>query len=167
MTSTAQTPEAAAAPDADASQPAPGRTRARRGRTWRLILAAAVIVPSFVGQIVGTDDAWPFAPFRMFAAPTRRTTAIVYPQFSGVRADGTPVRLYSDDFGVRRAEVEPNLGPGYRIPQRLLADLATSYNSRHPRGVLVRLDLHRVGQRLLDGKPGEKVDEVVQTWVAR
>jgi hypothetical protein len=132
-----------------------------------MVLAAAVIVPAFLGQIIGTDDAWPFAPFRMFAAPTRRTTAIVYPQFSGVRADGTAVRLYSDDFGVRRAEVEPNLGTGYRIPPALLADLATSYNARHPGKELVRLDLHRVGQRLVDGRPGAKVDEIVQTWEAR
>ena len=29
-------------------------------------------------------DAWPFAPFRMFASPTRRTTTIVHPEFYGV-----------------------------------------------------------------------------------
>jgi hypothetical protein len=156
VTSTAETPT-------DAATTSRRRTR---GRTWRMVLAAAVIVPAFLGQIIGTDDAWPFAPFRMFAAPTPRTSSIVYPQFAGTRADGTVVHLYPDDFGVRRAEVEPNIGPGYVLPAALLADLATSYNERHPGKELVRLDLHRVGQRLVDGRPGAKVDQLVQTWEA-
>jgi hypothetical protein len=132
-----------------------------------MLLAAAIIVPSFLGQIFGTDDAWPFAPFRMFAAPTRRTTSIVVPQFTAVRADGRTIRLYPQDFGLRRAEVEPNIGHGYRMPPRKLADLAADYNEHHPRRPIVRLDLHRGGQRLVDGVPGAKVDQVVQTWEAR
>jgi hypothetical protein len=162
VTSTAETRPSV---EAAAPPPEPGHDR-RRGRRWRLLLAALVIVPSFLGQIIGTDDAWPFAPFRMFAAPTRRTTAIVVPQFRAVRADGREVHLYADDFGVRRAEVEPNLLPGYHLPARLLADLATTYNGEHPDRRLVRLELHRVGQRLVDGRPGAKVDQVVQVWEA-
>jgi hypothetical protein len=132
-----------------------------------MVVAALVIVPAFLGQLIGTDDAWPFAPFRMFAAPTRRTTSIVVPQFTGIRADGSEVRLYPDDLGVRRAEMEPNIGPGYRMPPALVADLAAAYNERHPRRPIVRLDLHRVGQRLVDGRPvGEEDDRIVQSWEA-
>jgi hypothetical protein len=160
VTSTVQTP-----PDATASPSGP-TPRPRRGRRWRLALAALVIVPSFIGQIWGTDDAWPFAPFRMFASPTRRTTTILHPVFIGVTADGVRHHLYSDDFGVRRAEVEPNLGRHHRLPPALLADLATSYNARHPDRRLVALELHSIGQKLVDGRPGAKVDVHVQTWAA-
>ena len=127
-------------------------------------VALLIIVPAFIGQIVGTDDAWPFAPFRMFASPTRRTTTIVYPEFSGVFAPGGEIRMYSTDFNLRRAEVEAALDKHHRLPPKSLADIATSYNRAHPHHPLIELDLLNVGQAIVEGRPGHLIDSVVERW---
>jgi hypothetical protein len=127
-------------------------------------LAVLIIVPAFIGQIAGTDDAWPFAPFRMFASPTKRTTSILHPEFYGYFGDSTRVAMFSTNFRIRPAEVESELDRQHHMPQRMLADIAQTYNENHPKHPLTQLDLRMVGQHIIDGAPAKKINRVVQTW---
>jgi hypothetical protein len=133
-------------------------------KSWRIGLAVLIIVPTFIGQIVGTDDAWPFAPFRMFASPTRRTTSIVHPEFYGVFDGGKRVAMFSTDFRIRPAEVESELNKQRRLPPAMLADIAETYNRNHRSHQLTELDLRMVGQDIVQGRPGRKVNQVVERW---
>jgi hypothetical protein len=150
---------------AEGSPAAPDRRSRPWWRTWRMGLAVLIIVPAFIGQIAGTDDAWPFAPFRMFASPTRRTTNIVHPEFYGVFEGDKRVAMFSTDFHIRPAEVESELNKQHRMPPSMFADIATTYNGLHPRHPLHELDLRMVGQAIVNGRPGVKVNHVVQRWV--
>jgi hypothetical protein len=129
-----------------------------------MAVAVLIIVPTFIGQIRGTDDAWPFAPFRMFASPTRRTTTILHPEFYGVFANGKRVAMFSTNFHLRPAEVESELDKRHRLPPRLLADIGETYNRLHPKHPLEELDLRMVGQAIKDGRPGRLVNDIVERW---
>lgn len=118
-----------------------------------------------MGTFAWTDDAWPFAPFRMFAAATKPTGRVVRVTFQAHLAGGTRAELDALDFGLRRAEVEGQLDTVSEDPDKLGA-LARSYNSRvsDPGQRIERLEMVLVGSRIVDGIPTEPIVEVVGVW---
>jgi hypothetical protein len=100
----------------------------------------------------------------MFASPTRLTTSIVHPEFTGYFADGKRRAMFSTDFHIRPAEVESELTHSRHLRPDRLADIAQSYNRLHRGRPLVALDLRMVGQRIVDGRPDKKIDQVMQRW---
>lgn len=129
-------------------------------------MVVAVVVLGLIvwGSLAGTDDAWPFAPFRMFARATKVDGAITHPEFVAVHADGTTRRVFSTDFHLRRAEVEAFLTRGTGLRSRQLEGLAATYQRDHPEVELVELRVLEVGRRLAGGVPVEDLERVVQTW---
>jgi hypothetical protein len=132
-------------------------------------MVVAVVVLGLIvwGSLGGTDDAWPFAPFRMFARATKVDGVITHPEFVAVHADGTTRRVFSTDFHLRRAEVEAFLTRGRGLPNRQLDGLAATYQRDNPEVELVELRVLEVGQRLAGGVPVEEIERVVQTWRRR
>lgn len=134
------------------------------GRRWRSALAVAVVLGTLVGSGFLTDDSWPFAPFRMFSVAVRPNGRVVKVDFVGTTRGGREVVLDAAAFGLRRAEVEGQQGPGGRLTDAQLAALARVYNDRHRSDPLVRLDFRRIGRELVDGRPGDPIEQVLQTW---
>ena len=122
----------------------------------RVTVAAIAVALTLVGTFVGSDDDFPFGPFRMYATSARPTGNVRTAQVYGVLADGTVEPLEASDIGLRRAELEGQLGR-FRDDPTLLAALA------RPDQVAVRL-VERV-RRVINRKvqPGERV-RVVAEW---
>ena len=120
------------------------------GRRARTVTAVTVIVLTAVGSLWGTDDLWPFAPFRMYASASRLDGRVLKAEFVG--RDGRPdtaSRVKPGWVGLRPAEVEGQLPltRPRRLPPGLLEDLARSWNRTHNRQI-VRFELHLKGHRL-------------------
>lgn len=141
--------------------PLPGR----RSRRWRNLLAAGVIIATVLGSTSWTDDAWPFAPFRMFSRATDPNGRVWAVAFEAETADGDVLQLDASAFHLRRAEVEGQLVEGHALPDSKLADLATVYNLEHSGGEeIVRLEMYLRGYALVDGEKQHAIHETKTTW---
>ena len=152
-----------AAPGAPEASPAPGGTSIP-GSGWRSALAVLLIGMTVIGSIAFTDDAWPFAPFRMFSVAVKPNGRIVKVDFVGTTGSGRSLHLDASAFGLRRAEVEGQQGTGGRLTSAQLAALAHEWNRAHPSDPLVRLQFRRLGRTLRGGKPGRSFERILQTW---
>ena len=137
-----------------------------RGVAIRSVLAVLAVLLTIGSSMWGTDDLWPFAPFRMYATATRLDGQVLSATFAGFTPEGEEFRIYAGHLGLRPAEVEGQRLPGAGLPEPLMSDLAEGWNERHPDREIVRLELRLVGSRLEDGKPVEAVSRTVDTWVA-
>ncbi|GIJ48514.1 hypothetical protein Val02_54000 [Virgisporangium aliadipatigenens] len=138
-----------------------------RGRTARLVATALGLLLLFGGTIFGTDDDFPFGPFRMFATTNRWDEPISIARAEVLLDSGERVELTPANSGVRRAEVEGQLERFKAEPQRL-AGLADAWRAHHPggssvRSVAVYLRHHELSRR---GPTGHYYDEQVATWDA-
>jgi len=135
------------------------------GRRARTVTAVTVIVLTAVGSLWGTDDLWPFAPFRMYASASRLDGRVLKAEFVGQTATGHRFTVKPGWVGLRPAEVEGQLPltRPRRLPPGLLEDLARSWNRTHNRQI-VRFELHLKGHRLKGGRPVEPLDVLVETW---
>ena len=137
----------------------------RRGRIARLVATALGLTLLLAGTLVGTDDDFPFGPFRMFATTNSWSEPISIARAQITDADGRTVELTPANSGVRRAEVEGQLDR-FRSDPRLLAGLADAYRAHNPdapapRTVEVVLRHHEIGR---SGPTGHYSDEVVAAW---
>jgi hypothetical protein len=130
------------------------------------VLAVLMIAGIAVGSIWATDDAWPFAPFRMYATATRLDGVVLKAGFSARTTDGRRIDIPASWMGLRPAEIEGQMGlRSKKLPPARLAALAAAWNRDHPAAdQIVRLELVLRGRRLHDGRPGERVARVVQVW---
>jgi hypothetical protein len=98
-----------------------------RARLVRDLAAAFVLCGLIAGSLFWRDDAWPLAPFRMFAIGTTR--AVWALALEADFADGRTHGVGFDAFGLRRAEVE---GQVTRVTQQpgILGDLIRAYDTR-------------------------------------
>ncbi len=137
-------------------------------RRWRSLVAVAVVVATAVGSLWGSDDGWPFAPFRMYATATRLDGTVAKAGFLGITTSGEEILIPAGWLGLRPAEVEGQLLHETRgLPPDLMADLGEAWNESHgPDEQLARLELHLKGSRLEDGVPVERSDRITAVWVA-
>jgi hypothetical protein len=119
-----------------------------------------------IGSLWATDDAWPFAPFRMYATATRLDGVVLKAGFRGTTRDGRTMDIPSSWTGLRPAEVEGQMGlRSKHLPPGALAQLAAAWNREHPPSQhLVRLALRLSGQRLRNGQPVARVAREVEVW---
>lgn len=137
----------------------------RRGRLVRLTVTAAGVLLLLAGTLVGTDDHFPFGPFRMFATTNKWSEPISIARAEVLDAVGARIELTEANSGVRRAEVEGQLDR-FRAEPALLDGLADAYRAHNPGAprpvsVAVVLRHHQIGRR---GPTGGWTDEVVATW---
>lgn len=127
-------------------------------------MAAALVGLTVVGAVGLTDDAWPFAPFRMFAHAVKPTGRVTKVEFLGTTESGREMRMDALEFGLRRAEVEGQQGRGGRLTDEQMAALVEGWNRANPADPLVELQFRKLGKNLVDGEPVSSFDETIQVW---
>jgi hypothetical protein len=152
-------------PPAGPEPPAQRDSLSRRGLHVRLGATAIGLLLLLTGTLFGTDDDFPFGPFRMFATTNEWTEPISIARAEITDSAGRTVELTPANSGVRRAEVEGQLDRFRREPATL-AGLADAYRARNPSGpavtgVAVVIRHHEISR---SGPTGHYTDEVVATW---
>jgi hypothetical protein len=152
----------------DAGAPAPAADVPVRlpGAGWRSLVAVVLVGMTAIGAAGLTDDAWPFAPFRMFAHAVKPDGRVTKVEFVGTTRSGDEIRLDALEFGLRRAEVEGQQGRGGRLSDEQMADLVAAYDDAHPSDPLESLEFRKLGKDLVDGKPVSSFTETIQVWPA-
>jgi hypothetical protein len=136
-----------------------------RGLGTRLVATALGIAVLLAGTLFGTDDDFPFGPFRMFATTNEWSEPISIARAEVADATGRTIELTPANSGLRRAEIEGQLDR-FRTDPRALSGLADAYRAHNPaapapRTVTVLLRHHEISR---SGPTGRYTDEVVATW---
>lgn len=160
-------PVAASDPPSSDERPPPAVPMSGRGRTVRWIVTAVILALTLTGTVWGQDGAFPFGPFRMYAARNDPNGVVNSTRLEAVNVDGERIRLSQVSLGVRRAEFEGQL-PRLREDPGLLHLVAEAYENRNPdRPALVTIEVIVRKHELKDGlETGSYVDEVVATWTS-
>ncbi|WP_446218183.1 hypothetical protein [Micromonospora sp. IBHARD004] len=142
-------------------------TLTTRGRAVRLGVTALGLALLLVGTVRGTDDDFPFGPFRMYSTSDPPDAPAPDTRVEGVDRTGAVVELGQGATGIRRAEIEGQQGR-YAADPALLRQVADAYAERHPAApalVEVRIVIRWYGIR--DGRPtGRWTDETAVRWQA-
>ena len=102
-----------------------------KGRSARLALTAVAVVLLVYGTIAGSDDMFPFGPFRMYAGYYSPNGVITSNLLMARTANGQVVTPTQADIGLARGDIEGELG-AFRADPARLADLAQTFHRRHP-----------------------------------
>jgi len=135
----------------------------RRVPRWWSVASVVVLAVTVLGGFVLTDDAWPFAPFRMFSVGNNpngvvRRMALVVDTPTGPDAVGAA------RVGLRRAELEEQTPWNRRVPDDRLEDLARTYNERNQLPVR-HLQVVVFTTQMRNGeKFGEETQAVIGDW---
>ncbi|MEO3775886.1 hypothetical protein ABGB16_03330 [Micromonospora sp. B11E3] len=136
----------------------------RPGRLARLVvtvLAAGLLV---AGTVAGSDDDFPFGPFKMYAYADSPDDPVSEALVLAATDTGRRIILTENDTGVRRAEVEGQVGRFTADPTELRI-IAHAYRRRHPDVRLATVSVIIRRHELSDGRPtGSFRDEVVAQW---
>jgi hypothetical protein len=139
----------------------------RTGRWVRLAVAATVFGLLLAGTFLGSDDLFPFGPFRMFATSSAATgeVAVVTLQARTADSEWTLVRPSSSSVGMNAAEFEGQLARFEDDPD-LLSAVAASRAALHPDDdPWVGLRIVRQATVVVDKVPtGEVNQTVVAEW---
>jgi len=137
------------------------------GRAARVAATGVGLVLLLAGTVVGQDDAFPFGPFRMYATTDDGNRPVASTRVEAVDAAGRRFVLTGGSSGLRRAEVEGQMGR-FRSDPALLGALARAYARRNPdRPELVRVEIVVRRYALDDRRPtGEHTDAVELVWTA-
>lgn len=130
-------------------EPGPGPV----GRRVRIGVTLAGLLLLIVGTLIGQDDDFPAAPFRMYSTTDRLDAPVRSLRVEGVTVDGERLVLTDSDTGLRRAEIE---GQQARITAEpaLLDAVAEAYHSRNPtKPRLAEVDVVVRLIELRDGRP--------------
>ena len=138
-----------------------------RGRATRLAATALGLALLLVGTLWGSDDDFPFGPFRMYATSNPPNAPAPDTRVEGVDSTGAVIGLDEDATGIRRAEIEGQQGR-YAADPALLAEVADAYAERHPAApALVEVRIVVRWQGIRAGRPtGRHTDETVVRWQA-
>ena len=143
----------------------PAAPPSRPRRVWSYV-SVLVIGLSVLGGFVFTDDAWPFAPLRMFSVGNDPNGIVRALRLQGDTAAG-PVQVGAGWVGLRRAELEEQTPWDRRVSDERLRELADVYNRRHPSAPLLHLQVVVDTTRMRNGeKAGDAVATVIGDWAA-
>jgi hypothetical protein len=135
------------------------------GRTVRVGVTALAALLLLGGTIWGSDDMFPFGPFRMYAGVNPPNEPAPDPRIEATTVDGIVILLGEKETGLRRAEVEGQQELFVAEPARL-REVVAAYDRRHPAGP--RLAEIRYVMRLHEIKSsrptGQWRDAVLAAW---
>ncbi|WP_405114012.1 hypothetical protein OG559_08330 [Micromonospora sp. NBC_01405] len=106
-------------------------TLTRSGRAVRLGATALGLAMLLAGTAWGSDDHFPFGPFRMYSTSDPPDAPAPDTRVEGVDRTGAVVDLDQDATGIRRAEIEGQQSRYVAEPDRL-RQVADAYAERHP-----------------------------------
>ena len=138
-----------------------------RGRAVRLLAGALLVAGLVAGSLFGDDKHFPFGPMRMFSTTDKLDQPVRSLRVEAVDATGRRFVLTQGRSGMRRAEVEGQVGRMRRDPS-LVGALATGYRRRRPHAPpLTEVDVIVRNIALHGGKPtGRYTDDTILTWTA-
>jgi hypothetical protein len=117
------------------------------------------------GTVLGQDDAFPFGPFRMYATRDAPEGWVLSTRVEAVDSTGRVLVVPETATGLRRAEIEGQVGR-FRSDPSLLAAISRAHDRLHPGEP--SYDEVRVVERrymLRDSRPtGEQTERVVASW---
>jgi hypothetical protein len=136
-------------------------------RAARVVVTLVAAVLLLAGTAWGSDDHFPFGPFRMFAGVNGPNEDAPDPRVEGTDATGAPVPLTEETTGLRRGEIEGHQD-AYVTDPALLRRVADAYAVRHPGAppvVEVRLVVR--WHEIRASRPtGRYRDETIAVWTA-
>ena len=135
------------------------------GRRTRVAVTLLLAALTLAGTLVGQDDDFPFGPFRMYSTRDDPNGTVVSTRVEAVDAAGRVRVVDERSTGLKRAEVEGQVGR-FRDRPELLGALSRAHERlrpREPRFVEIRV-VERVYE-LRDSRPtGTESERVVATW---
>lgn len=137
----------------------------RPGLAVRLVVTLLAGGLLIAGTLWGEDDHFPFGPFKMYASAVDPDAPTEDTRLEATDAAGTIVVLTPANTGIRRAEIEGQLG-AVRTGPELLQVAVDAYHRRNPEApplqeVRVVIRWHEIR----DFEPtGVWEEEVVATW---
>jgi hypothetical protein len=137
----------------------------RAARAAVTVIGAGLLL---AGTLVGQDDVFPFGPFRMYSTTDELHAPVASTRLEAVDAEGTRFRLSDGMTGMRRAEIEGQMGR-FRADPALLGSLAEAYAARNAgRPPLARVEIVVRHFTLAGGKPtGAYTDTLDTAWDVR
>jgi hypothetical protein len=133
----------------------------RLGGATRVVITLVVLVLTFAGTLLGSDNHFPFAPFQMFSIADDPNEPIMVLRTDGIDTTGARFELNERNAGVRRAEIEAQIDR-FKAEPGLLRSVQDSYAARNPgRPPLVEVDIVEVQHHLRDAQPTGEITEVV------
>jgi hypothetical protein len=140
-------------------------TLTRRGRRVRVaatVIGAALLL---IGTVVGTDDDFPFGPFKMYSTTDKLDAPVADTRLEAVDTAGDHRMLTESDTGIRRAEIEGQLDR-FTADPALLSVVARAYHRHNPAAPpLSEITIIVRWYELHDGRPtGAYRDETTVVW---
>jgi hypothetical protein len=136
-----------------------------RGRRIRVLVTLVGALLLVVGTLWGTDDDFPFGPFRMYSTAPDPNGAAKDTRVEGVDVNGRTVGITETNSGIRRAEIEGQQAVYMSDPSRL-SQVAAAYAEHMPaaaplRSVRIVVRWHGVKH----SRPtGTWTDQVIAQW---
>ncbi|MFD2766806.1 hypothetical protein [Micromonospora eburnea] len=142
-------------------------TLTTRGRAVRLGATVLGLALLLAGTVRGTDDDFPFGPFRMYSTSDPPDAPAPDTRVEGVDRTGAVVALDQNATGIRRAEIEGQQSRYVDDPTRLRR-VAEAYAERHPAApALVEVRIVVRWYDIQGGRPtGRWTDETAVRWQA-
>lgn len=143
----------------------PERAMSRWARLTRLVITAICGGLLLAGTVFGSDDHFPFGPFRVYAGVNGPDDDAPDPRVEAVDASGRVIALGERNTGIRRAEYEGQEALFVSNPERLTI-LGTAYERLHPLAPpLVRVQLIMRWHEIENGRvTGTWRDELLAEW---
>ena len=135
------------------------------GRRVRMAVTLLLAVLTLAGTLIGQDDDFPFAPFRMYSTRDDPNGTVVSTRVEAVDAAGRLQTVDERSTGLRRAEVEGQVHRFTADPE-LLGALARAHARLRPsEPPLVEVRVVERVYTLRDSRPtGAGSDRVVVRW---
>ncbi|MFL6138509.1 MAG: hypothetical protein ACJ74O_11985 [Frankiaceae bacterium] len=136
----------------------------RAGRRRRGAATAAALVLLLAGTAWGSDDDFPFGPFRMYAGRNDPNGVVGATTLEAVLPGGRVVTVDERATGMRRAELEGRLDQ-FQADPALLATVAAAHARLHPHEapyaeVRVRLRAYRLHHAAI----ATTTDRILADW---
>jgi hypothetical protein len=135
--------------------------RGRRARATATVLVAGLLL---AGSIVGSDDDFPFGPFRMYAGVNDPNGDVVSSYMQAVLPGGKVIRVDERGTGLRRAELEAEVGDFIHDPASL-ASIAKAHAELRPgEPPYIAVQVVQLDQHLHHAALAEQTTKIVAQW---
>jgi hypothetical protein len=140
-------------------------TLSTTGRAVRILVTLLAGGLLAAGSLWGEDDHFPFGPFKMYASAAAPDAPTIDTRLEATNVNGETVLLTERNTGIRRAEIEGQMGRFRREPE-LLRVARDAYHHRNPHApALVEIRVVIRWHEVRDFRPtGEWSEEVVAAW---
>jgi hypothetical protein len=134
-------------------------------RAIRVIITLVAGGLLLAGTLWGEDDHFPFGPFKMYASAADPDAPTIDTRLEATDVNGETVLLTERNTGIRRAEIEGQMGRFRRDPE-LLQVAHDAYRQRNPHApALVEIRVVVRWHEVRNFRPtGTWTEEVVAAW---